>query len=200
MSVLTIVADPGHGKGNRRPDVIDPGACATHRNKVYKEADMVMQIVETLNYVVKTEPEFKDKVKIVMTRYGNKGNTSLSKRVRTVQEHNGDLFISFHMNAATPQAHGTETFYYSKDKDMKLAELVQDVALEVWGLRDRGVKHDSKSAHKKLYVLRNNKDVPACLLECGFITNESDVNSVKSREKRIEFSKKLLRELIRVYC
>lgn len=199
MSVLTIVADPGHGMGNVSPNRYDPGAVATHRNKVYKESEMVMQIVETLNYIAKTDPEFKDKVRVVMTRYGKRGNASLSSRVRTVQEHDADLFISFHMNAATPQALGTETFYSNKEKDLKLAQVVQDVAIETWGLKDRGVKHESKTYHKSIYVLRANRQIPAALLECGFITNEGDVSKVKSREKRIEFAKKLLRELIRIY-
>lgn len=77
-----------------------------------------------------------------------------------------DIFVSVHCNAfASPTAHGMETYYYATSKEGKrLATFINEELAEAGGLHNRGVKTAN------FYVIKNS-DMPATLLELGFITN-----------------------------
>lgn len=85
-----------------------------------------------------------------------------------------DVFVSLHCNASPDhQASGTETLYCSSE-GRKLATLVQDAIIKKLPLVDRGCK-----LRKDLYVL-NATDMPAILVELGFIDNEKDLPLLKN--------------------
>ena len=81
------------------------------------------------------------------------------------------VFISIHTNAASsPTANGAETLIYSKNLPVANG-LATDILYQmtlVTGLRNRGVIE-----RPGLYVLRRT-EMPAVLIEMGFITNPSD--------------------------
>lgn len=190
---LIVVVDPGHGMGNRRRNVYDPGAVANGKT----EAELVLQLALTMKYIALHHPEFKGKIDFRLTRSNASDNTSLNSRVLFANKNNADIFISLHNNAASPKATGTETFYRDS-KDKKLAEVIQDAALKAFGLRDRGVKHESKSHHRRLGIF--NAQAPTALLETGFITNLNDLQKYSSREARIEFAIESLRGILKTYA
>ena len=75
-----------------------------------------------------------------------------------------DLFIAVHGNSVSKtQIRGIETYYFDS-RDQKLAELVLDtVSLKL--------KEQAKWSHaRNLFVLDGN-DVPATLVEIGYLTN-----------------------------
>jgi N-acetylmuramoyl-L-alanine amidase len=91
------------------------------------------------------------------------------------------------MNAAkkrllVPAATGTET-YYRDSIDRQFAELILSEFVDVLGLRNRGVKHESESQHPRLSVLDFGGS--ATLVEMGFITNKNDLARVMDRDNRI---------------
>lgn len=89
-----------------------------------------------------------------------------------------DLFISIHCNAANGEAAGTETYAYdvSDGSDgAKLAECIQNQIVESFDLVDRGTK-----SSPSLLVLKYT-DMPAVLVELGFIDNEHDAQLLKDR-------------------
>ena len=81
-----------------------------------------------------------------------------------------DFFISLHANASTiTSASGSEAFVYSADSPaLALAESILAYLSAETGLSDRGV-----FVRPSLYVLRRT-NMPATLLELGFITNPTD--------------------------
>lgn len=80
-----------------------------------------------------------------------------------------DAFVSIHSNAAgTPEAGGTETYYWSNHPNSRLlAECIQRAVVEALGLRDRGVRTNN------YVVLRENR-VPAALVELAFLSNPAE--------------------------
>ena len=190
---IVIVIDPGHGMFNRRDGVFDPGAVNSEEKA--NEASMVLDLALTLKYVANTK--FKGKIRFVFTRLDNSSHCSLAYRTRVTKETGPKAFISLHMNAANGKATGIETIYASKNKDSALALAVQESALSAFGLKSRGLKHESATPHGRLYVL--HQSVPNALLECGFIDNASDLEAVQDREKRIKFATTLCVKLISLY-
>ncbi|OMP68467.1 cell wall hydrolase [Domibacillus epiphyticus] len=161
LSSQTIILDPGHGGK-------DSGAVGNG----LKEKEVVLKTGLQVNNLLKQTP-----FNVKMTR-SNDTFIELKDRSAFAKNNDGDIFVSIHANAATPSATGTETYYYSAGNphvaDSKLlASKIQARMLTAWNLRDRGVKNGNFS------VLREN-NMPAALLELGFISNAGDASKMAS--------------------
>ncbi len=90
--------------------------------------------------------------------------------VQTANDWPADIFVSLHCNSANCVAQGTETLIYSRcTKAEDLARCIQNQIVEYLGTVDRGLK-----VRQDLCVLRDT-DMPAVLVEMGFINNDEDV-------------------------
>ena len=105
------------------------------------------------------------------TVLGTNNSSSLRVRVEQANAFGADLFISIHTNAAeNPLATGTEALVYSPSSTVarEVAErILRQLQLQT-GLRNRGIVY-----RPGLYVLRRTQ-MPAVLVELGFITNPTD--------------------------
>ena len=161
--------------GNRDMDSYDPGAGGGG----LWEADIALQWALSGRWVLNNQG-----IATFLTRDDDRDVTPVALRDDQAAAARCSHFISIHCNAASPNAHGTETFYRDAN-DRPWALNVQQAALKSMGLRDRGIKLESQSQHARLAVL--NFAPPACLLELGFITNKHDRAMMVTRECRIAF-------------
>lgn len=99
-------------------------------------------------------------------------NESLRARVNKANKYGyAVLFLSIHLNSFSGgQAHGVEVLISGRGGNAeKFANQIQSRFVKDVGLYNRGVK-----VNNKLYVL-NNTNMPAALVECGFINNTGDM-------------------------
>ncbi len=85
----------------------------------------------------------------------------------------GDAYISIHLNSLEEDSdatRGAETWYYKNRDDGSdvFAQTVIDELTKVVDTRNRGIKPTTG-----LIVLKYN-DMPACLVECGFLTSATE--------------------------
>jgi len=161
-----LCIDPGHGMGNRKPGVFDPGCTRDEIN----EADIALQWARSLAEACRDRG-----VVYWMTR-GLSATTPapLAKRVAEAQQNGCTHLISLHVNDADePKANGVETLYRKTGKaSVDLARIVQALAVRHLGLRrDRGVKNRGDLA-----ILKHPN---SCLLELGFIGSSSDLAAMQ---------------------
>lgn len=176
----TIVIDPGHNYGG------DLGAEAIIKGVTYKEVDLNMQVASKL----KVELE-KRGYNVVMTRYdGEKpmidAIQSLKDRVITANSAKADFFVSIHHNSTTnmPDVKGIETYYSSQEQSdefkggavsnkleisKKMATAINDSIAKNLNLNNRGIKDG-----KDLSLFIKSTNMPAIVVENGFITNEEE--------------------------
>lgn len=157
-----VVIDPGHGGS-------DPGTISI-TNKPEKE--YVLALGLKVQALLLNEPD----IDLVMTRDSDIYPTR-SERVQLANELNVDVFVSIHGNSATssPQASGTETFYYQRSSSKDLANIIHERLVKALGFKDRGVKNGS------LQVIRETT-MPAVLLEIGFLSNAAEEKAMSSEE------------------
>lgn len=156
-----IILDPGHGMGNRRAGVFDPGAVAAG----VREADIAMDWANEIRAVLRRK-----QIPVVRTRIDNNEPCSIASRARTAKQHNGAIMLSVHCNAANGTANGTETFYRGDDNKAKALAITDSVCAAL-GTRNRGAKTEAQSQHSRLAVMTFQ---PCFLLEIGFIDNSDD--------------------------
>lgn len=128
-------------------------------------------------------------------RTGNAGGIpkdDLQARCDKANVAGADIFISIHNNgAASSSAHGTEAYASERDPlGRKLCDLVQDEVVAATGLSDRG------AFEAEYYVVRWS-NMPAILVEGGFITNPSDAAKLRSPSFRRKIARGIARGVAR---
>ena len=161
---IRIFIDQGHN-----PRDFNTGA----EGNGYFEQDITYEVGRLLYNYLLENPEFTPRLSRPTpdTVLGTSNASSVTARVREANSWGADIFVSIHTNASTnPSANGAEALIYSTDaRDAYL--LAEDIITEmttITGLRNRGIVE-----RPGLYVLRRTQ-MPAVLVELGFITNPSD--------------------------
>lgn len=158
-----IYIDQGHNPEN-------PNAGAEGNG--LREQTITYNVGQELATLLRSNPDFDVRLSrpTPTTALGTSNSTSLAARVNDANAWGADYFISIHTNASSnPDANGTEAFAYSRpSRAFSLGEDILENLARVTGLRDRGMK-----VRPGLYVLRRT-NMPAVLVELGFITNPED--------------------------
>ncbi|MDY6938818.1 MAG: N-acetylmuramoyl-L-alanine amidase [Cyanobacteriota bacterium] len=157
---IVVVIDPGHGG----PDVGAVGIGGLQE----------IQVVDPVAY--RTAQILEEQgIGVVLTRSDNY-DLDLEPRVQLANRLGANLFVSIHANAISmsrPDVNGVETYYFNTG-DI-LAQVIHSYLLQATGGPDRGVKT------ARFYVLRNT-DMPAVLVELGFVTGRFDAPRLADAE------------------
>lgn len=147
----------------------DPGALGYG----LKEKDI------NLNILLACRDELKKHgVKVVCSRTKDE-NDPVQQETEEANNSGADIAVSFHTNAAG--GNGSETYYYTSNKDGKrLAELCEKHTKAI-GQNSRGIKSGDR-----LYFVRNTK-MTAVLCECAFIDNDTDNDIIDTVSEQRKF-------------
>jgi len=169
-----IAVDDGHGTntaGKQTPDG-------------YKENEFNNSVKQ---YLI---TELKRNNFIIVDCSPTRADNSLQNRVDIANTSKADIFVSIHFNAMGDKwqstAEGIETYYHGHSTNgKKLATLVHKHLLEGTKMNNRGVNSDFVLYDNGLMVLRET-NMPAILVECGFMDNQKDAALMKSESYRKE--------------
>ena len=156
-----IVLDAGHGGK-------DPGA--NNGDAIEKEitlsiAKMTQEILEDAGYKVK------------MIREDDRF-VELTERPVIANRKNAKVFVSIHCNSSEDgEGKGIETFYteQKRESDQELAEKIHKEIIKQTEADDRGVKTAD-------YTVIVRTEMPAVLIETGFLTNSTECELLKDEE------------------
>src|SRR6266702_2641537 len=150
-SLTTVVIDARHG-GHERGGM--PG-------QRIAEKDMTLDVAQRLRNVLAASG-----YRVVMTRDSDVF-VPLATRVAIANSYRNAIFVCVHFNATNRMgAGGIETYFYSRDS-LPLASAVHYYVVGGAPSANRGVRR------RGYYVLRKT-NVPAVLVECGFLTNPTE--------------------------
>ncbi|MCC5911338.1 MAG: N-acetylmuramoyl-L-alanine amidase [Clostridiaceae bacterium] len=182
------VGDPGHGGTDR----------ANRGPSGYIEADGVLDVALEFKRLMEAEG-----YPVKLTREKDE-TVALYRRPELANLWQGDLFISFHTNAASATtAGGIETFCTLNNEwgngdhqeAKRVAEIVQKKLVEATGWRDRGVKtrlvdNPTSPIHNKdFYAVIRRAKMPALIVEMGFHSNPQEEAKLKDPAFRKRLAK-----------
>ena len=156
-SNYVIVLDPGHGGE-------DTGMSSAAIEE--KEADL--NICAKLKVMLESQG-----YQVVMTREDD-SHVSKEERVAIANGSGADLLVSVHCNDAEDDSSvsGVRVNYADGDKESKsLAENIDAALVKETGAKDQG----SRSCD---FSIVNDTDMPAVLVEAGYLSNESEGSSL----------------------
>jgi N-acetylmuramoyl-L-alanine amidase len=161
-----IIIDPGHGGE-------DEGAQSITKPR-YREKSLNLATAKLLHSYLRQLG-----YRVLMTRNSDIF-ISLIERAELANKYHPDLFVSVHYNSApSAEAHGIEVFYYLDKEDKhrahqskKLGQHVLKHLLIETDAKSRGVKHAN-------YAVIRETNMPAILIEGGFLTNAAELEKIK---------------------
>ena len=162
---VRVVVDPGHNP--------DPGAVGpTGLEERQANLAIALELARLLE---------RRGAQVTLTRATPDSALGLYERTDVAIRAGGELFVSIHNNALPDGVNpfvnnGTSVLYYHP-QSRELAEAIQAQLLHWTGLPDRGVWHQNVA------VLRMN-EMPAVLVEVGFISHEDESAKLRTREYR----------------
>ncbi|GAK05073.1 N-acetylmuramoyl-L-alanine amidase [Geomicrobium sp. JCM 19037] len=171
QGVQRVVLDPGHGGR-------DPGAIVGD----VMEKELALDIAErAANYLSSAGYD------VSLTRTGDT-YVGLEDRAAFANRQSADVFISIHANASFEvQANGIETFYmHGSSQSKELARTLQQMAVSEVLMRDRGIRGSA-------FRVLTNTQMPAALVEFGFMTNSGDASLQQTDLMRDQSARSILR-------
>src|SRR5438093_3630380 len=165
-SLTTVVIDAGHG-GHDRGGI--PG-------QRIAEKDMTLDVALRLRNILSANG-----YRVVMTR-STDVFVPLAGRVAIANSYRNAVFVCIHFNATGRSgASGIETYFYSRDS----LPLASAIHYYVAG----GAPSDNRGVRRRGYYVLRKTNIPAVLVECGFLTNPTEAayaQSVSYRQKLAE--------------
>jgi N-acetylmuramoyl-L-alanine amidase len=156
-----VVIDAGHG-GYDRGGI--PGQRVSEKDMTLDVAQRLRKVLEASGY------------RVVMTRNSDVF-VPLGTRCAIANSNRNAIFVSVHFNSATRRgASGIETYFYSRDS-LSLASAIHHYVSGGAPSENRGVRR------RGYYVLRRT-NMPAVLVECGFLTNPTEAAYAQSASYR----------------
>lgn len=179
-----IILDAGHGG-------FDGGAVAKDGTV---EKDINLKIAHRLSALLKQSG-----FEVVMTRENDVGTeddegekissrkkSDLKNRLNLMKKYPDAVFVSIHLNKFTTSAAiGTQVFYGPKNEESKtLGEFIQQSVVKQLQPENKRVNKQATSSTFLLY----NAEIPAVLVECGFLSNTAELKKLKTEEYQAEMA------------
>lgn len=173
-----IILDAGHGG-------FDGGAVA---NDGTIEKDINLKIAIALKDLL-----IQNGYEVIMTRNtdtstdnadayktATRKKSDLSNRLKLMDSYPQAIFVSIHLNKfTTSAASGSQVFYSGNSPDSKqIGDLIQSSIIRLIQPQNKRV---NKKATSSTYLL-HNATIPAVLVECGFLSNNNDLQNLKNAE------------------
>ena len=182
-----VVVDAGHG--GRMPGAVKRG--------IY-EKTINLNIVKQIKAVFDEADD--ENIKVYYTRLDDT-NPSLAERTNLSNYLDADLFISIHNNASNSglfnNQNGTLILYSADDvgvfNSRRFAEICMKHITECAGSLDLGYANGDD-----LYVVRNN-NVPAILIEVGYMTNTTELNNLMDTEYQRKVAQGIYNAVIQAF-
>ncbi len=121
----------------------------------------------------KLENAGSERLTVLLTR-ADDAALELQQRVDLANENGATLFVSLHRNSGGGKGVEVWTSSLKEKAECRLAQYIMD-ALEQAGVQKvRGVKHGTAGNPAVSYTVVGRTEMPACLVELGFIDNDED--------------------------
>ncbi len=169
----TVVIDAGHGGRDGGASADDDGTLEKHLN--LSVAKKIRAILDTMD--IRTVMTREDDIELASPDSPHKKADDLSNRAKIAESQENAIFVSIHMNKFPVEKYRGLQVYYSPNhpQSLTLAEQIRaDVRNAFPEMPDRKV-----TAAKEIYLMERLQ-IPAILVECGFLSNYEEKELLKT--------------------
>ena len=176
---FNIIIDAGHGGE-------DGGAVGAdgiyEKNINLAIAQKLKNLLELSGYkVIMTRDEDKAIYDDSAGTLRQKKRSDLKNRLDIINSNSSDgtIFVSIHQNKFTDSKYCGSQIFYSKNNPLS-QELANYVKKAIVGLIQQDNTREIKPSDKKIFLL-HNAQIPAIIVECGFLSNEQEAHKLSDK-------------------
>ena len=192
---VVFIVDAGHG-GEDAGAIADDGTLEKDLN--LEIASLISGLLELNGNDVKmtreTDTLLYDYYDDLEDYTGQKKVYDLKNRLKIAEEYESSIYVGIHMNKFSQAKYNGLQVYYSKNNDQSV-----DIATKIKDNTKLYLQKDNKRAIKKadssIYIL-NKASMPAVLIECGFLSNENELNNLKNEDYRAKLALTIFSSII----
>lgn len=188
-----VIVDAGHGGEDGGAVALDNSAEKMYNLDIALKLQKILEIngfrvIMTRRDDVMTCDEGLESIR-------SKKISDIRNRFKIIEENPDAVFVSIHQNKFSDSVqHGTQVFYSGNNPQSKvLADSIQQTVTE-------NLQPDNKRMTKKsgteIYLLYHAQ-VPAVLVECGFVSNSGDLQKLKTEEYKTQLAMLIAEGVIR---
>lgn len=173
--IFTVIVDAGHG-----------GRDEGTKYKGVKEKDITLAIAKQ---VAAMAPLYG--IKVVLTRDRDTFLNPVA-RVTFASQQNADAYLAIHVNELRGYSYisGMQVYVSNKNPDFEQSRLLGSAVAQDLGA-DFKVSPRLQQRAANIFVLADNS-MPSILVECGFITNPSDLKLLTDTTQTLQIAKQML--------
>ena len=193
LSGKIIIVDAGHGG-------IDGGASSKEgllEKDVSLEISLILRdyLQEAGALVIMSRVEDTDLADPATKGVRKRKVQDLKRRVQLVNESNGDMFVSLHLNAIpSPRWSGAQTFYNrAVDENEKVAKFIQEEIRTNLENTNRLAKPIGS-----VYLLKHAQ-IPGALVEVGFLSNPEEARLLTTEAYQQKIAASIYQGIMRYY-
>lgn len=184
-SKIRVIIDPGHGG--------EDGGAQGNDGTLEKDINLsISQILKDMLIQGGFEVELirEEDISVgdnTLDTVRERKRSDLENRVEIYNSNENNVVLSIHQNKFEESKYsGTQIFYSPSPGSEELAEYVRKAVV---GLVQPDNQRQSKEADSSIYVL-HNAEVPAIIIECGFLSNSQELEKLKDKEyqKQLAFA------------
>lgn len=182
-----IVVDAGHGL----PDGGAVGMTGTIESELnIKIAKFLQEELIKKGYTVIMTREDENTIADGEGSIGNRKKADMHKRLDIINTSNADLLVSIHMNKFTDSRYrGAQVIYSGNFPESK--DLASAIQKRLHLLSDNISKRTEAKAPKGIFLLKNAQ-IPAVIVECGFLSNYDEEKLLNTEKYQKELANTIL--------
>lgn len=194
-TVQTIIVDAGHG-GEDGGAVAEDGTCEKNIN-----LDIALKVEKILKFygfnVIMTRTQDVMTCDDGLKTQREKKISDIHNRFRIITENKNAIFVSIHQNKFYDKSQcGAQMFYSTNNLKSKI--LADSIQKSISTDLQAENKRLTKKSGTDIYLLYHS-EIPAVLVECGFLSNENDLSLLKSDEYRQKLAILIADGIIKYY-
>lgn len=187
LSGKTLIIDAGHGGA-------DPG---TTKNNIY-EKDINLSISKNLEIEL-----VKVGATVIMTRDEDydlstpnakwRKKSDFDNRIKLINNSKANMYLSIHLNYLSDSSYSGAQVFYNNDANKEIAAVIQETLN-----KELNGDREIKKIPSKTYMY-SKLEIPGVLIECGFLSNEAELNKLKTTEYQQKLAKTITKAVIDYY-
>lgn len=181
---VTVIVDAGHG-GEDGGAIGKSGSFEKDINLQFSlKVNDYLSLFGINTYMVRTEDRSVGDTSLLTIR--ERKVSDIRARAALMDLFENSIYLSIHQNEFSQSyVHGTQVFYAPNSEESKqLAEIIQKTVCSLTQPQNTKVPKESGT---NIYVLYNATK-PACLCECGFVSNPDEEKLLLSEDYQRKFS------------
>lgn len=183
-NAVTVIVDAGHG-GEDGGAIGKSGSFEKDINLQFSlKVNDYLSLFGINTYMVRTEDRSVGDTSLPTIR--ERKVSDIRARAALMDLFENSIYLSIHQNEFSQSyVHGTQVFYAPNSEESKqLAEIIQNTVCSLTQPENTKVPKESGT---NIYVLYNATK-PACLCECGFVSNPDEEKLLLSEDYQRKFS------------